>query len=253
MLPPLPRRSDWRYSAHPSSRVSLPRYGSRVGLRIELFEACSAFTHVAACTLALPPFRGTLTRRLQPFRHLHDCSGCFRLERLPGGACTHWKAPPFHGARRERQFKAGVNSRLRGVADCRLRRPCYRVASKAVASACDAQRQRATRFSFRIAAWYLLIQGPERVTDREPNDAARRDSDEKYPVFQFEGKHGTTLLMISRFAMRQLACLGDNARTRPQKPTFVPNVANSRKPSATRAIGILKTIRPLTSCGSFGY
>src|SRR5665811_1989724 len=37
-------------------------------------------------------------RRLQPFRYLHDCSGCFRLERLPGGACTHWKAPPFHGA-----------------------------------------------------------------------------------------------------------------------------------------------------------
>src|SRR5208282_845838 len=37
-------------------------------------------------------------RRLQPLRYLHDCSDCFRLERLPGGACTHWKAPPFHGA-----------------------------------------------------------------------------------------------------------------------------------------------------------
>jgi hypothetical protein len=24
-----------------------------------------------------------------------DCSGRFRLERLPGGSCTHWKAPPF--------------------------------------------------------------------------------------------------------------------------------------------------------------
>ncbi|MGC1888788.1 MAG: hypothetical protein WA709_22305, partial [Stellaceae bacterium] len=22
----------------------------------------------------------------------------------PGGPCTHWKAPPFHGARRERPF-----------------------------------------------------------------------------------------------------------------------------------------------------
>jgi len=29
------------------------------------------------------------------------CSGCFRLERLPGGTCTHWKTPPFHGARQE--------------------------------------------------------------------------------------------------------------------------------------------------------
>src|ERR1700681_2192908 len=38
-------------------------------------------------------------RRLQPLRYLHDCSDCFRLERLPGGTCTHWKAPPLHGAR----------------------------------------------------------------------------------------------------------------------------------------------------------
>jgi hypothetical protein len=37
-------------------------------------------------------------RRLQPLRYLHDCSDCFRLERLPGRACTHWKAPPLHGA-----------------------------------------------------------------------------------------------------------------------------------------------------------
>ena len=27
-----------------------------------------------------------------------DCSGCFRLERLLGGASAHWKAPPLHGA-----------------------------------------------------------------------------------------------------------------------------------------------------------
>ncbi len=38
------------------------------------------------------PIRGTLYRRLQPFRRLHDCSGCFRLERWPGGICTHWKS-----------------------------------------------------------------------------------------------------------------------------------------------------------------
>ena len=35
---------------------------------------------------------------MQPLRCLRDCSGCFRLERLPGGSYTHWKAPPFHGA-----------------------------------------------------------------------------------------------------------------------------------------------------------
>ncbi len=38
------------------------------------------------------PIRDTLYRRLQPLRYLHDCSGCFRLERWPGGTCTHWKS-----------------------------------------------------------------------------------------------------------------------------------------------------------------
>ena len=37
--------------------ISLPRYGGRVGLHIDLFEACSAFTRVAACTLAQSPNR----------------------------------------------------------------------------------------------------------------------------------------------------------------------------------------------------
>jgi hypothetical protein len=43
---------------HPS-RISLPRKGCRVGLRIVLFEDCSAFTRVTACTLALSPMRDT--------------------------------------------------------------------------------------------------------------------------------------------------------------------------------------------------
>ena len=35
--------------------VSLPRFHFRVGLHIDLFEDCSAFTHVAACSLARSP------------------------------------------------------------------------------------------------------------------------------------------------------------------------------------------------------
>src|ERR1035441_6271207 len=49
-----------------SRRISLPRKGGRVGLRIVLFEACSAFTRVAACTLALSPIRDTL---IEGFSH----------------------------------------------------------------------------------------------------------------------------------------------------------------------------------------
>jgi len=54
-------------------------------------EDCSAFTRVAARTLAPSPICDLLHRRLQPFCYLHDCSGCFRLERLPGAACANWK------------------------------------------------------------------------------------------------------------------------------------------------------------------
>ena len=67
MLSPLPRRSDWwSCLAHPSSHISLPRYGRQVGLRIVLFEAYSVFTRVTACTLALSPIRDTL---IEGFSH----------------------------------------------------------------------------------------------------------------------------------------------------------------------------------------
>src|SRR5580704_10736004 len=93
MLPPLPRCSGWASSSLVSpNRVSLLRFHVRIGLHIVLFEACSAFTCVAACTLARSPYVVTAIRRLQTLRLLHACSGRFRLERSPGGACTHWKS-----------------------------------------------------------------------------------------------------------------------------------------------------------------
>src|SRR5215213_9893281 len=93
MPPPVPRCSGWASSSLISpDRISLPRYGGRVGLHIVLFEACSAFTRVAACTLAQSPIV-TANRRLQPFRYLHDCSDCFRLERSAG-----WGLHPLESA-----------------------------------------------------------------------------------------------------------------------------------------------------------
>jgi hypothetical protein len=68
MLPPLPRCSGWAFVfAHSPRRISLPRYGCQVGPHIVLFEVCPAFTHVAACTLALSPIRDTL---IEGFSHL---------------------------------------------------------------------------------------------------------------------------------------------------------------------------------------
>ena len=87
------------------SRISLPQYGSRVGPRIVLFEACSAFTRVTACTLALSPY--VVTRFTRGFNDFvtsivapvaSGWSSC-RVGLAPTG-----KAPPFHGARQERTF-----------------------------------------------------------------------------------------------------------------------------------------------------
>src|SRR6202023_3967812 len=55
-------------------------------------QSPGALTRVAACTLARSPYVVTAIRRLQTLRLLHACSGRFRLERSPGGACTHWKS-----------------------------------------------------------------------------------------------------------------------------------------------------------------
>jgi hypothetical protein len=69
MLSPLPRRSGgWSYTAHPFRRVSLPRNGCRVGLRIVCFEVCSAFTQITACTLALSSY--FVTRFAEGFNRL---------------------------------------------------------------------------------------------------------------------------------------------------------------------------------------
>src|SRR3954468_10453522 len=93
MPPPVPRCSGWASSSLISpDRISLPRYGGRVGLHIDLFGACSAFTRVAACTLAQSPIV-TANRGLQPSRYLHDCSDCFRLERIAG-----WGLHPLESA-----------------------------------------------------------------------------------------------------------------------------------------------------------
>jgi hypothetical protein len=107
VLPPLPRCSGWASSSH----LTRPYQPSPITLS----------GRPAARTLARSPICDQLHRRLQPFCHLHDCSGSFRLERLPGGACTHWKAPPCHGAHVKRPLRvAQWTSLLEAVVrDCR--------------------------------------------------------------------------------------------------------------------------------------
>src|SRR6202795_2793947 len=108
MLPPLPRCSGWAYSSLISpSRVSLPRKGHRVGLHIVLFEACSAFTRVAACTLARSPY--FVTR----YPKASDISSppCL-LRLLPAGAVAGWDLHPLESAAFSRRTPQADSSLL---------------------------------------------------------------------------------------------------------------------------------------------
>ena len=71
----------------------------RVGSCISLFEACSAFTHVTACTLAKSP-SDSLHRRLQQLRCLRRCFDCYRVERTSSraGLTPAVDHHLFHGA-----------------------------------------------------------------------------------------------------------------------------------------------------------
>src|SRR5262249_36757172 len=68
------------------------------------------FSRLARRSLALRPAhsRGhqvvTAIRRLQPFRYLHDCSDCFRLERSAG-----WALHPLESAALSRRTPIAVN------------------------------------------------------------------------------------------------------------------------------------------------
>ena len=87
MPSPLPRRNRCAFSLILPSDGSLPSV-PKVGFRISIFEACSAFTHVTACRFARSP-SDPLHRRLRRLRYLHHRSDCYWLEReLPGGTFT---------------------------------------------------------------------------------------------------------------------------------------------------------------------
>jgi hypothetical protein len=98
-------------SALSPSRSSLPRYGRRVGPRIVLFEACSAFTRVTGCTLALSPY--VVTRLTEGFNDfvtsiVAPVASGWSSRRV--GLAPTGKAPPSHGARQKRSVECVVES-----------------------------------------------------------------------------------------------------------------------------------------------
>ena len=114
MPSPLPRHSDrGYYLARSPSHVSLPRKCDRVGLCNDLFEACSAFTHVTACTLA---GSSKMTRYIRGSSHFVTsmtapiASGWSdsRVGLSPTG-----KTPPLHGARQNKRYRCTCSWRAR--------------------------------------------------------------------------------------------------------------------------------------------
>src|SRR5258707_9793502 len=80
-------------SSHPAVSA-FPGRGRRVGLHIDLFEACSAFTRVAAFTLARSPIRDPLSEGFRHFVASMPAPVASGWSESPGGPRTHWKAPP---------------------------------------------------------------------------------------------------------------------------------------------------------------
>src|SRR5262249_1180087 len=100
--------------ATPSSQWTLTTYSLPV--------SPGALTRVAACTLALSPIRGTLIEGFSHFVTSMTAPIASGWSDLPGGTCTHWKAPPLHGAHPVRTLgligrsaSAGVNFATRWV------------------------------------------------------------------------------------------------------------------------------------------
>ena len=86
-----------------SERLNPPRCGGRVGPGNDLFEACSAFTHIRACTLVLSPY--VVTPFTGGFNHF-VASTLLRL--LPAGAIAGWGAHPQESAALSRRTPGAV-------------------------------------------------------------------------------------------------------------------------------------------------
>ena len=93
-----PGRSDEACSLVPLHRLRPSLCNSQVGSCNCFFGACSAFTHVMACTLAESPC-DPLHRKLRQLRCLRCRFDCYRVERTSSGRELHpLKSSAFHGA-----------------------------------------------------------------------------------------------------------------------------------------------------------
>lgn len=77
------RRGGFPLTPHRPHRADFPQWVPQVRLAIPAQLGQFGYSTKFHLTY-FPEFRVSCTRRLQPFRYLHSCSGCFRLERIAG-------------------------------------------------------------------------------------------------------------------------------------------------------------------------
>jgi hypothetical protein len=104
-----PGRSDGVYSLVPLHRPRPSLCNSQVGSCNCFFGACSAFTHVMACTLAESP-SNPLHRKLRQLRYLRCRFDCYRVERTSSWAGV---APAEVQRLSRRTFSPTIHSRRR--------------------------------------------------------------------------------------------------------------------------------------------
>ena len=100
MPPPLPRCSGWAYSSLVSpSRDSLPRKGSPGRPAHRPFRGMlGVHSRCGLHTRAVTVIRDPLSEGFRHFVASMPAPVASGWSASPGGACTHWKAPPCHGA-----------------------------------------------------------------------------------------------------------------------------------------------------------
>ena len=100
MLSPLPRRSDGRSCfAHPFQPYQPSPIGSSGRPAHRPFRGLlSVHSRYGLHTRAATEFRGPLTEGFSHFVTSMTAPVASGWSISPGGACTHWKAPPLHGA-----------------------------------------------------------------------------------------------------------------------------------------------------------
>src|SRR5689334_7582079 len=104
MLSPLPRRSDWGHCfAHsPQSCQPSPIWLSGRPVHRPFRGLLGVHSRYGLHTRAITVYRDTLSEGFSHFVTSIAAPVASGWSVSPGGACTHWKAPPSHGARHKR-------------------------------------------------------------------------------------------------------------------------------------------------------